>query len=101
MYRYLKSRWKGVLIELYDTFYFIDDEVARELIQEIGLTHPSHTDNGIGLVGDFWQPVFPFDQGRYIHAYSIGKSLLNDASHYSALSINLLFEIFILIHKAY
>lgn len=38
MYRYLKSKWKGILIELYDTFYFIDEKIARELIQEIGLT---------------------------------------------------------------
>jgi len=35
MYRYVKKKWPHIYIELYDTFYFIDKEKSRILIEEI------------------------------------------------------------------
>jgi len=36
MYRYLKSKWPRIFIELYDPFYLIDEKLARHII-EIGI----------------------------------------------------------------
>lgn len=36
MYVYLKNRWPGIHIELFDTFYFIDEERAKKIL-DLGL----------------------------------------------------------------
>ncbi|MCM8795684.1 MAG: radical SAM protein [Candidatus Omnitrophica bacterium] len=37
MYRYVKKKWPHIYIELYDSFYFIDEDIAHILINEINL----------------------------------------------------------------
>lgn len=36
MYEYLKKKWPGIHIELFDTFYFIDEDKAKKLL-DLGL----------------------------------------------------------------
>ena len=36
MYQYLKKKWPGMHIELFDAFYFIDEQKAKELL-ELGI----------------------------------------------------------------
>lgn len=35
MYRYVKKKWPHIYIELYDTFFFVDEEISRILLEEI------------------------------------------------------------------